>query len=160
MLATIDNLKDIFHLDIATGETLVPNEIAFSYKPLLGNQKIPLLIYRPERILSEKLQTVLYRGILNTRMKDFYDIYVLNQTKQINFKILQVAFSYVIKNRHTSSEWENWQEIISLIRTDKHFQRNWQQYANKHSFAKDLSFDDVINTTESILENLSFSSWP
>jgi len=158
ILATIDNLKDIFHLDIATGETLVPNEIAFSYKPLLGNQKIPLLIYRPERILSEKLQTVLYRGILNTRMRDFYDIYVLNQTKQINFKILQVAFSYVIKNRHTSSEWENWQEIISLIRTDKHFQRNWQQYANKHSFVKDLSFDDVINTTESILENLSFSS--
>lgn len=83
----------------------------YQYKLLLENRSIDLWSYNLETILAEKMQTALARGLLNTRMRDFYDIRILLSLydKDINAKVLSDAFAATCKKRGT--------EI--LIRTEK-----------------------------------------
>ena len=71
----IDNIKEKFHVDIATGDPITPKEINYKYKPILGDNYIKLWAYNIETVLAEKIETVLKRVELNGRMRDFYDIY-------------------------------------------------------------------------------------
>lgn len=64
-------------VDISTGDVIAPRAIEYNYKLLLDDRSISHWSYNLETILAEKLQTVLARGLLNTRMRDFYDIKTL-----------------------------------------------------------------------------------
>ena len=64
-------------IDISTGDVITPRAIEYDYKLMLEERTIKLWSYNLETILAEKLQTILVRGLLNTRMRDFYDVYTL-----------------------------------------------------------------------------------
>ena len=73
----IDNIKEKFHIDIATGDPITPKEINYKYKPIIGDRYVKLWAYNIETVLAEKIETVLSRVELNGRMRDFYDIYLI-----------------------------------------------------------------------------------
>ena len=50
------------------------------------------MTYNIETLLAEKIETILYRSITNTRMKDFYDVYIINKFETININLLKQAF--------------------------------------------------------------------
>ena len=72
-------------IDISTGDVITPRAMEFSYHLMLENRSISLWSYNLETILAEKFQTILARGVLNTRMRDFYDIYILTRQKAFEF---------------------------------------------------------------------------
>ena len=76
--------------------------------------------YNLETILAEKLQTVLARGILNTRMRDFYDIRMLLDTYEdkVNKAVLKDAFAATCNKRGTDHLQEQAEEIIKIIEAD------------------------------------------
>lgn len=82
MDATIGQMPIPMKLDISTGDIITPREIKYSYQLLIENRSISLKSYNKETVLAEKLQTILARGILNTRMRDFYDIHGLQISTQ------------------------------------------------------------------------------
>ncbi len=73
----MDNIIDFLQIDITTGDAITPKEINYEYKLLLEDKKINLYSYNLETILAEKIQSILEKGIQNTRMRDFYDIFLL-----------------------------------------------------------------------------------
>lgn len=73
----IDNIKEKFHIDIATGDPITPKEINYKYKPIMGDRYVKLWAYNIETVLAEKIETILSRVELNGRMRDFYDIYLI-----------------------------------------------------------------------------------
>lgn len=73
----LENIKEKFHIDIATGDPITPKEIVYRYKPILGEEYINLWAYNIETVLAEKIETVLSRVELNGRMRDLYDIYLI-----------------------------------------------------------------------------------
>ena len=73
----IDNIKEKFHIDIATGDPITPKEINYKYKPIMGDRYVKLWTYNIETVRAEKLETILSRVELNERMRDFYDIYLI-----------------------------------------------------------------------------------
>ena len=64
-------------IDVSTGDVITPEAIKYKYKLLLEDKTIDLWAYNLEAILAEKLQTILSRGLLNTRIRYFYDIRTL-----------------------------------------------------------------------------------
>lgn len=68
MNANVGRLITPLKIDISTGDVITPRAIEFNYDLLLEDRSISLWSYNLETILAEKLQTVLARGILNTRM--------------------------------------------------------------------------------------------
>ena len=74
ILGKLENVKYEFGIDVATGDPIVPSEKSYDYKCLVTGDVLPIKVYSLESVIAEKLQTLLSRGISNSRSKDFYDL--------------------------------------------------------------------------------------
>ena len=63
-------------IDISTGDVITPTEIKYKFNLMLEDRTIEVWAYNLETVLAEKLETVISRNVTNTRMRDFYDIYI------------------------------------------------------------------------------------
>lgn len=156
MNALIEKMDIPIKIDLSTGDEITPREIRYNYSLLLEERSIPLWSYNLETILAEKIQTVLARGILNTRMRDFYDITTLFDVYQdtINYQILSLAFDKTCMKRKTISLKEQSNEIIQDIELDNELHNLWKQYQKKYKFAKEISFEKNIETLKAIIKNM------
>ncbi|EQM52895.1 abortive infection protein [Lactiplantibacillus plantarum EGD-AQ4] len=151
----LGQMQDNFHLDVATGERLEPSAIKLSYTPTIGDKAIPIYAYRPERILAEKLQTILERSIANTRMKDFYDIYAIPKYTNISHDVLLNAFKVVMTERNTLNIWNTYEFVLTEIRNDKGMHKLWQSYADEQTFIHELTLDQTLDVAYDFFRQLS-----
>lgn len=154
MNANVGRLITPLKIDISTGDVITPRAIEFNYDLLLEDRSISLWSYNLETILAEKLQTVLARGILNTRMRDFYDIRMLLDTYEdkVNKAVLKDAFAATCKKRGTDHLQEQAEEIIKIIEANEQLQVLWRAYQKKYSYAADIDYASVINGVRKLMD--------
>lgn len=154
MNANVGRLITPLKIDISTGDVITPRAIEFNYDLLLEDRSISLWSYNLETILAEKLQTVLARGILNTRMRDFYDIRMLLDTYEdkINKAVLKDAFAATCKKRGTDHLQEQAEEIIKIIEANEQLQVLWRAYEKKYSYAADIDYASVISGVRKLMD--------
>lgn len=154
MNANVGRLITPLKIDISTGDVITPRAIEFNYDLLLEDRSISLWSYNLETILAEKLQTVLARGILNTRMRDFYDIQMLLDTYEdkVNKAVLKDAFAATCKKRGTDHLQEQAEEIIKIIEANEQLQVLWRAYQKKYSYAADIDYASVISGVRKLMD--------
>ena len=154
MNANVGRLITPLKIDISTGDVITPRAIEFNYDLLLEDRSISLWSYNLETILAEKLQTVLARGILNTRMRDFYDIRMLLDTYEdkVNKVVLKDAFAATCKKRETDHLQEQAEEIIKIIEADEQLQVLWRAYQKKYSYAAEIDYASVISGVRKLMD--------
>ena len=154
MNANVGRLITPLKIDISTGDVITPRAIEFNYDLLLEDRSISLWSYNLETILAEKLQTVLARGILNTRMRDFYDIRMLLDTYEdkVNKAVLKDAFAATCKKRGTDPLQEQAEEIIKIIEADEQLQVLWKAYQKKYSYAAEIDYASVISGVRKLMD--------
>ena len=154
MNANVGRLITPLKIDISTGDVITPRAIEFNYDLLLEDRSISLWSYNLETILAEKLQTVLARGILNTRMRDFYDIRMLLDTYEdkVNKAVLKDAFAATCKKRGTDHLQEQAEEIIKIIEADEQLQLLWRAYQKKYSYAAEIDYASVISGVRKLMD--------
>ena len=107
--ATFGQMKDRIHIDVGTGDVVSPamcELYLFQYrgKPLFENE-ISLMVYPPETIFAEKLETVIFKGAINSRMKDYHDLLLLSRNpRMIDFNKLQTAVKKTFDHRGIAFE--------------------------------------------------------
>lgn len=154
MNANVGRLITPLKIDISTGDVITPRAIEFNYDLLLEDRSISLWSYNLETILAEKLQTVLARGILNSRMRDFYDIRMLLDTYEdkVNKAVLKDAFAATCKKRGTDHLQEQAEEIIKIIEANEQLQVLWRAYQKKYSYAADIDYASVISGVRKLMD--------
>lgn len=154
MNANVGKLITPLKIDISTGDVITPRAIEFNYDLLLEDRSISLWSYNLETILAEKLQTVLARGILNTRMRDFYDIRMLLDTYEdkVNKAVLKDAFAATCKKRGTDHLQEQAEDIIKIIDADEQLQVLWRAYQKKYSYAAEIDYASVISGVRKLMD--------
>ena len=154
MNANVGRLITPLKIDISTGDVITPRAIEFNYDLLLEDRSISLWSYNLETILAEKSQTVLARGILNTRMRDFYDIRMLLDTYEdkVNKAVLKDAFAATCKKRGTDHLQEQAEEIIKIIEADEQLQVLWRAYQKKYSYAAEIDYASVISGVRKLMD--------
>lgn len=154
MNANVGRLITPLKIDISTGDVITPRAIEFNYDLLLEDRSISLWSYNLETILAEKLQTVLARGILNTRMRDFYDIRMLLDTYEdkVNKVVLKDAFAATCKKRETDHLQEQAEEILKIIEADEQLQVLWRAYQKKYSYAAEIDYASVISGVRKLMD--------
>lgn len=154
MNANVGRLITPLKIDISTGDVITPRAIEFNYDLLLEDRSISLWSYNLETILAEKLQTVLARGILNTRMRDFYDIRMLLDTYEdkVNKAVLKDAFAATCKKRGTDYLQEQAEEIIKIIEADEQLRVLWRAYQKKYSYAAEIDYASVISGVRKLMD--------
>lgn len=156
MNAVMGKLITPMKIDISTGDIITPCAIKFHYKLLLEKRFIDLWSYNLETILAEKIQTVLSRGLLNTRMRDFYDIWILLSIyeKEIDVIVLKDAFDATCKKRNTENLRADASKIINNLETDEKLYDLWESYQKKYSYALDISYEDIMGGIKLLWEKI------
>lgn len=160
MIAHMGKLVTPIKIDISTGDIVTPRAIEYQYKLLLEDRTINLLSYNLETIFAEKMQTILSRGILNTRMRDFYDVYMLLSLykEKIVSDTLEEAFDSTCKKRNTIVLKAQGENIIYNLATSEELRNLWKSYQKKYSYAREISYDDAILAVREIFKHCQSSS--
>ena len=143
-------------VDITTGDKITPREIEYSFSLLFDDRTIRILAYNIETVLAEKLETILSRSIANTRPRDFYDIHILYSLRgtECNLKILLKALRQTTEKRGSQNILSLYSEILVDIRKSGELQRFWKRYQLEFEYARDISFETVCDTIQSIMNQL------
>ena len=152
--AEFDGLKTNLMIDITTGDVITYKEVEFKYNTLFDNEIINIMTYNYETILAEKFESIISRNIDNTRMKDYYDLYMFVNLKwnDINKDILKKAIINTAKNRETLDYIDNAIKYIELISDDSRLKSLWNSYKSNYDYAKDIEFVDTVNAIKVISE--------
>lgn len=159
ILCQLENIKQMVHLDIATGDIVTPHPIHYDYKSLFEDDHFPIIAYPIETIIAEKLQTIYSRNFLNSRSKDFYDIYILSKLKreEIDTLQLQLAIKRTFAFRGTTFDYNKNIELLKSFKNDETQNQQWQNYARKYSYTNGISFKEVLDEIIMLLTQLPFS---
>lgn len=151
--ANFDTISQKFKIDISTGDIITPNEVKYNIKQMLSDDKIEILAYNIETILSEKIHSIIQKGEDNTRARDYYDIYILEKTKkeEINNNILKEAIINKFEERKNSNLVSNiYLKVLDLEKNIK-LKELWNEYRSKFTYAKDIEFEDTIKSLKNIV---------
>lgn len=144
--AEFDGLRTNLMIDITTGDVITYKEVQFEYKTLFDNEIVNIMTYNYETIIAEKFEAIVSRNIDNTRMKDYYDLYMFVNLKwnDIDKTILRKAIFNTSEKRETLNYIENADKYIELINEDSKLKSLWKNYQNNYAYAKDISFENTI----------------
>ena len=143
---TFDGVVTPLKIDISTGDAITPREVRYSFKLMLEDRSIDIWAYNLETVLAEKLETIITRTTTNTRMRDFYDIYILEQLHgtTLNPKILHDALLATAHKRGSEKYLNQAEEVFDEVENDSVMQKLWEVYRKKFSYASDLEWDVIM----------------
>ena len=146
ILGKLDNVRHQFSIDVATGDPIIPSDRDYDYKCLVTGEVLPLKVYSLESVISEKLETVLSKGIANSRSKDFYDLYILRKTqiKNVNIDILKQAFEKTREYRNFYIDKEDALSMLEMLKENSFVDARWIAYCKNSKYVGNLPFEEVI----------------
>lgn len=154
--AVLDTMKTPLKMDISTDDVITPGEVNYEYKLMFEERSIPLLAYNLETVLAEKMETIISRGTLNTRMRDYYDLMILNIIKSdtINYADLANALEATSRKRNSYELLSGSKRILEQIKSDAGLMEQWEIYQHKYDYAADYAWVDVVKNVERLFEKL------
>ncbi|MDE3284136.1 nucleotidyl transferase AbiEii/AbiGii toxin family protein [Lacticaseibacillus paracasei] len=134
-------------IDVSTGDTITPREISWHHHTIFNDQVITVMAYNMETILAEKLESMVARQELNSRMKDYYDLYLFNkvQRQNIDFKVLKDALLATAKLRGTEAMLPRYAEIITKLRASALLKQRWEKYRVAYVYSEGITYEATCN---------------
>lgn len=150
-----ENLRFNIKVDVSTGDQITPKEVKFKHKLILENREINIWVYNLETIVAEKLESIITRNVFGTRLKDYFDLYILqNYTNKMDFNVLKKAFVNTCQYRKVAYckdgvlDFRYCMNTVNLIAKNSKMQSLWNRYARSHDFVENISFKDTINAVK------------
>lgn len=153
IIAKYESINTPLKIDITTGDIITPDAIRYAFQSNFDNKKIEVWAYNIETILAEKVETILRRSVLNTRPRDFYDVYIIMKTQQraVNKKIFITAMIATSEKRMSQDALQDKGKILLTIKTDPIMRQRWVRYCKDNFYANGIEFDEVIEVLIDIL---------
>lgn len=148
--AKLDHLRQAIKIDISTGDVITPEAVEYDYKLMFEDRSIRLWTYNVETLLAEKLETIMARGIANTRMRDFYDIYVITAQEDYQADVLKEAFLATSQKRQTSQMASDMRFILDHVAQDETMQKLWENYAASSFFVEGITWEDAMESVRNL----------
>lgn len=148
METTFDGVRTPLKIDISTGDVITPREVRYSFKLMLEDRSIEVWAYNLETVLAEKLETVISRNVTNTRMRDFYDIHILQQLhgESLSASVLRDALAATAAKRGTLEQMKDAAAVFDEVEESPVMAKLWQSYQKNYSYAADLSWHTVMDS--------------
>lgn len=153
LTANFEKIKNPLKIDITTGDVIIPSEIEYSYETIF-KEKLNILVYSLETLIAEKYETIIKRNITTTRLRDFYDIYMIFKLKndKINVNNLKQAIRETAKNRNSMEEILESKEILEDIKNDEYLNKQWNIYKNENKYVDNIQFSEILKLLNKIAD--------
>jgi len=143
--AIYDVINTPLSIDITTGDAITPRPVKRMFKSLLNDaNQYELWTYNSETILAEKVETILRRDVVNTRLRDFYDVYLITKTQSFVRSVFHQALSATSAHRESTEKISNISEILESIEESPMLKNQWKKYQREYAYAKDIMFEDTV----------------
>ncbi len=163
METKFDGVITPLKIDISTGDIITPREIKYNFNLMLEDRTIEVWAYNLETVLAEKLETVVSRNVTNTRMRDFYDIYILQKLygEQLSKDVLRDALVATAKKRETLEqiETEDIDEVFDEIQSSSVMENLWKAYQRNYSYSADIPWHTIMKSIRTLYEIISKNTY-
>ena len=150
LIGKIKNTKTPFNVDIAIGDVIVPKSEKRTLPVQLDSFAPPKIsTYSLESTIAEKFDAMLQRMELTSRMKDYYDLYFIARTFDLNGRKLQEAIMKTLQNRGTEYDRNSFDELISFSGNDAMLFK-WRQFL-KRTKLPNIEFIEVTSVLNTFL---------
>lgn len=156
LTARFESILTPLKLDITTGDRMTPDAVEYAFPSSFDEKTIPVWAYNLETILAEKVETILRRSLLNTRLRDFYDVHILMHTQQGNLQreTFATALRATAEKRLSLPALAEWQPTLQALQTDPTMRQRWERYSRDNRYTKGVTFDQTIEAIRDLLGNL------
>lgn len=139
-------------IDIGFGDIIVPKPQEMSFPVLLENLPVPEIIcYSKESVIAEKFQAMIKLSYINSRMKDFYDVYTLIKSHPFEGRMVQEAIEETFLNRETPITGE--MIIFSdSFKNDINKSTQWNTFMKRIELPQELYFIEILKALESFFK--------
>jgi predicted nucleotidyltransferase component of viral defense system len=152
--AVLDKTKQTLKIDITTGDLVTPREIEYNFKLMFEDRTINIMAYNLETVLAEKFETVISRSVTNTRMRDFYDIYILTTTQRFSLDTFRSALQKTVEKRDTSEQMGDMADVLQTVADSPIMIDLWQRYQKKYSYAADVTWEMAVGAVKGLMDNV------
>ena len=153
LIAHFEGIRTPVKIDLTTGDKLTPDAILYEYPSGFEEKTLEIWAYNLETVLAEKVETILRRSTLNTRARDFYDVYLLvgTQGESLDRALFREALIATIAHRESPVLLAKSAETLQAILADNAMQARWQRYAQKYAYARGVEFSNIIQVVSDLL---------
>ncbi|MGB7208378.1 MAG: nucleotidyl transferase AbiEii/AbiGii toxin family protein [Pyrinomonadaceae bacterium] len=147
----LGKIKLNLQIDVGFGDAVIPAPVEIELPQLLDLGKPVLLGYTPESAIAEKLQAMVALDMVNTRMKDFYDIWLLSTTLDFDNEVLAAAIRETFKRRQTPLPSDTPTALTPAFTEDETKKRQWQAFLRKNRLDESIGLDNVAEVIRRFL---------
>lgn len=162
MDATFDGVISPLKIDVSTGDAITPKEVSHKINLMFEKRTIDVWSYNLETVISEKLETLISRSIANTRMRDFYDLYILNKiyADHIDYDILSKAIRATARKRKTLQliESDDINDILDEIESNTTMQELWRKYQKNYKYANGITWSNAMMAVRDLYNSTRHSN--
>lgn len=144
--AIYDTIVTPLSIDVSTGDVITPEAGEYEFSGIFDEEiRIKMWGYNIESVMAEKVETILSRGIFNTRPRDFYDVYILGTTQRYDKKIFLKALEATAIHRGSREQIIDKTGIIEKLSASEELIQMWEKYRKKFSYASEIQYADVMD---------------
>jgi len=151
IVSEYDTIITPMHIDITTGDAITPKEVLYLFKMIFEEGNIGVWAYNIETVLAEKVETILRRGELNTRPRDFYDVYILTKTQSFDLLVFKEALKSTAEHRGTSHIFNDISKRINEIENSETLYKRWGKYTKDYRYAEDIEYSNIIDALSALV---------
>ena len=130
--ARLENAMIPIQVDIGFGDAVTPAPENITYPTVLDFAAPKLRAYPVYTVVAEKFQAMVWLGIANTRMKDFYDIWIIMQKFSFNGQLLAQAIEATFVRRNTLLPASAPLALSKVFSSDAVKQTQWKAFLRKN----------------------------
>ena len=151
--ARFDTLLTPMTIDVSTGDAITPHAIPYQFTEIFSDENsYELWAYNIETVMAEKVETILRRGVFNTRPRDFYDAFILATTQQFDKQVFADALAATAAHRGTTEQIANIPEILGNVEESPELRTMWEKYRKQFAYAKDIKYGQIIEVLRVLIE--------
>ena len=152
--AVLDKTRQILKVDITTGDFVTPREIEYSFRLMFEDRAINIWAYNLETVLAEKFETIITRSVTTSRMRDFYDVFILTTTQTYDADVFKAALENTVKKRGTAKQMSDINAVIQIVSGSSILIDLWQRYQKKFTYAADVSWEMAMEALNRLAKML------
>lgn len=158
LLASYDKMRSPVTVDVTTGDKITSDAVEYSYPLMFDNRSLSLMAYPLPTTLAEKLETVVSRGIANTRPRDYYDLRTLWLTRkaEVELGVLRDALAATSEKRGSFGGMGRYREVMAEVTSDAVMQDRWTAYAHRYPYVGSMTLAEACETVVAIMEDISW----
>lgn len=150
--ARFDTMITPLSIDISTGDAITPHAVQYNFSENFDDEKsYELWAYNIETVMAEKVETILRRGVFNTRPRDFYDAYILVTTQRFDKAVFADALKATATHRGTAEQIADVTAILHNIEESPELKIMWDKYRKQFAYAADIEYEQIMTVLKTLL---------